>query len=86
MQHLLEVVRSGASVADVTFLVNYLNHQVTDCKRVTQMLKTHVLLHRLLLDSGEEFRLKPANVRAEGTGGASGARKAKKGKAKRGAG
>ena len=56
MQHLLEVVRSGASVADVTFLVNYLNHQVTDCKRVTQMLKTHVLLHRLLLDSGEEFR------------------------------
>lgn len=56
VQHLLEVVRSGASVADVTFLVNYLNHQVTDCKRVTQMLKTHVLLHRLLLDSGEEFR------------------------------
>ena len=56
MQHLLEVVRSGASVADVTFLVNYLNHQVTDCKRVTQMLKTHVLLHRLLLDSGEELR------------------------------
>ena len=56
MQHLLEVVRSGASVADVTFLVNYLNHQVTDCKRVTQMLKTHVLLHRLLLDSGKEFR------------------------------
>ena len=40
----------------MTFLVNYLNHQVTDCKRVTQMLKTHVLLHRLLLDSGEEFR------------------------------
>ena len=56
MQTLLEVVRSGASVADVTFLVNYLNHQVADCKYVTQMLKTHVLLHRLLLDGGEEFR------------------------------
>ena len=32
------------------------------------------------LDSGEAFKLKPANVRAEGTGGASGAGKAKKGK------
>ena len=31
------------------------------------------------LDSGEGFKLKPANVRAEGTGGASGAGKGKKG-------
>ena len=36
------------------------------------------------LDSGEAFKLKPANVRAEGTGGASGAGKAKKGKGKKG--
>ena len=37
------------------------------------------------LDSGEAFKLKPANVRAEGTGGgASGAGKAKKGKVKGG--
>ena len=32
------------------------------------------------LDSGEVLKLKPANVRVEGTGGASGAGKAKKGK------
>ena len=32
------------------------------------------------LDSGEAFKLKPANVRAEGTGGASGGDKAKKGR------
>ena len=38
------------------------------------------------LDSGEAFKLKPANVRAEGTGGASGGGKAKKGKAKKGRG
>ena len=36
------------------------------------------------LDSGEAFKLKPANVRAEGTGGASGAGKGKKGKGKKG--
>ena len=39
------------------------------------------------LDSGEAFKLKPANVRAEGTGGAggaSGAGKAKKGKGGKG--
>ena len=36
------------------------------------------------LDSGEAFKLKPANVRAEGAGGASGAGKAKKGKGKKG--
>ena len=35
------------------------------------------------LDSGEAFKLKPANVRAEGTGGASGGGKAKKGKGKK---
>ena len=38
------------------------------------------------LDSGEAFKLKRANVRAEGTGGASGAGKAKKGKGKKGRG
>ena len=38
------------------------------------------------LDSGEAFKLKPANVRAEGTGGASSASKAKKGKGKKGRG
>ena len=32
------------------------------------------------LDSGEAFKLKPANVRAEGTGGASSAGKTKKGR------
>ena len=36
------------------------------------------------LDSGEAFKLKPANVRVEGTGGASGAGKAKKGRGKKG--
>ena len=36
------------------------------------------------LDSGEAFKLKRANVRAEGTGGASGAGKGKKGKGKKG--
>ena len=36
------------------------------------------------LDSGEAFKLKPANVRAEETGGASGAGKGKKGKGKKG--
>ena len=36
------------------------------------------------LDSGEAFKLKRANVRAEGMGGASGAGKAKKGKGKKG--
>ena len=36
------------------------------------------------LDSGEAFKLKPANVRAEGAGGASDAGKAKKGKGKKG--
>ena len=38
------------------------------------------------LDSGEAFKLKPANVRAEGTGGASSAGKGKKGKGKKGRG
>ena len=36
------------------------------------------------LDSGEAFKLKPANVRAEGTGGDHGTGKAKKGKGKKG--
>ena len=36
------------------------------------------------LDSGEAFKLKRANVRAEGTGGASGGAKGKKGKGKKG--
>ena len=36
------------------------------------------------LDSGEAFKLKWTNVRAEGTGSASGAGKAKKGKGKKG--
>ena len=36
------------------------------------------------LDSGEAFKLKLANVRAEGAGGASGAGKGKKGKGKKG--
>ena len=35
------------------------------------------------LDSGEAFKLKPANVRAEGTGGASGAGKGKGKKGRR---
>ena len=39
------------------------------------------------LDSGEAFKLKPTNVRAEGTGGgASGTGKGKKGKGKKGRG
>ena len=38
------------------------------------------------LDSGEAFKVKPANVRAEGTGGASSGSKAKKGKGKKGRG
>ena len=38
------------------------------------------------LDSGEAFKLKPANVRAEGTGGASGAGKARKDKGQKGRG
>ena len=39
------------------------------------------------LDSGETFKIKPANLRAEGTGGASGATsQAKKGKGKKGKG
>ena len=38
------------------------------------------------LDSGEAFKLKRVNVRAEGTGGASGAGKGKKGKGKKGRG
>ena len=36
------------------------------------------------LDSGEAFKLKRTNVRAEGTGGASGGGKGKKGKGKKG--
>ena len=36
------------------------------------------------LDSGEAFKLKPANVRAEGTGGVSGGAKGKKGKGNKG--
>ena len=36
------------------------------------------------LGGGEAFKLKLANVRAEGTGGASGTGKAKKGKGKKG--
>ena len=36
------------------------------------------------LDSGEVFKLKLANVRAEGAGGASGGGKANKGKGKKG--
>ena len=38
------------------------------------------------LDSGEAFKLKPANVRAEGTGGASSGGKGKKGRKKKGRG
>ena len=44
------------------------------------------LLSLGLLDSGVAFKLKPANVRAEGTSGASGAGKAKKGRGKKGRG
>ena len=45
--------------------------------------------YTVLLDSGEAFKLKAANVRAEGAGGASGGRKEKgkgKGKGKKGRG
>ena len=38
------------------------------------------------LDSGEAFKLKPANVRADGAGGSGGAGKGKKGKGKKGRG
>ena len=38
------------------------------------------------LDSGQAFKLKPANVRADGAGGAGGAGKGKKGKGKKGRG
>ena len=38
------------------------------------------------LDSGQAFKLKPANVRADGAGGAGGAGKGKKGKEKKGRG
>ena len=38
------------------------------------------------LDSGQAFKLKPANVGAEGAGGAGGAGKGKKGKGKKGRG
>ena len=38
------------------------------------------------LDSGEAFKLKPTNVRADGAGGAGGAGKGKKGKGKKGRG
>ena len=41
-------------------------------------------LYTVQLDGGEAFKLKPANVRVEGTGGASGVGKAKKGKGKKG--
>ena len=56
VQTLLETVKSGASIADVTFLVKYLNRQIVDATRWTTMLKTHVLLHRLLHNSGDEFK------------------------------
>ena len=35
------------------------------------------------LDSGEAFKLKPANLRAEGAGGASGGGEGKKGRGRR---
>ena len=56
VQTLLEVVRPGASIADVTFLVKYLNQQVTDATKWLCMLKTHILIHRLLADCGDEFK------------------------------
>ena len=47
----------------------------------------HRWRYTVRLDSGEAFKLKPANVRAEGAGGASGGRKEKgKGKGKKGRG
>ena len=42
--------------------------------------------YTVYLDSGEAFKLKPANVRADGAGGAGGAGKGKKGKGKKGRG
>ena len=56
VQTLLKTVESGASIADVTFLVKYLNRQIVDATRWTTMLKTHILLHRLLHNSGDEFK------------------------------
>ena len=56
MQILLDVVRPGASIADVSFLVKYLNKQIQDTKKWLGMLKTHVLIHRLLHESGDEFK------------------------------
>ena len=56
VQTLLEVVRPGASIADVTFLVKYLNRQIIDATRWLQMLKTHILIHRLLHNCGDEFK------------------------------
>lgn len=56
VQTLLEVVRPGASIADVTFLVKYLNRQIIDATRWLQMLKTHILIHRLLQNCGDEFK------------------------------
>ena len=44
------------------------------------LIRKYFSKYTVQLDSGEAFKLKPANVRAEGTGGASGAGKAKKGK------
>ena len=44
----------------------------------------HDRRYTVQLDSGEVFKVKPANVRAEGAGGASGGGKAKKGKGKKG--
>ena len=40
----------------MTFLVKYLNRQIIDATRWIQMLKTHVLIHRLLLNCGDEFK------------------------------
>jgi len=56
VQILLDVVRPGASIADVSFLVKYLNKQIQDTKKWLGMLKTHVLIHRLLHESGDEFK------------------------------
>ena len=56
VQTLLETVKPGASIADVTFLVKYLNRQIVDATRWTTMLKTHILLHRLLHNSGDELK------------------------------
>ena len=56
VQTLVDVVRPGASIADVTFLVKYLNRQIIDATRWLQMLKTHILIHRLLHNCGDEFK------------------------------